>query len=50
MENPDLKENCRKFDEAVISKLGNPATETNFPDEDLTLTYYSYAGDMTQCT
>ena len=32
MDNLDLKEHYRKFDEAVISKLGDPATETDFPE------------------
>ena len=36
MDNTDLKEQRHKFDESVIAKIGDLATETNFPDKDLT--------------
>ena len=32
MENMDLKEQHIKFDEVVISKLGEPTKENDFPD------------------
>ena len=50
MENPDLKEQRRKLDEGIIAKLGEPATETDFPDKGLTLTYDAYVNYMTEVT
>ena len=32
-DNPDLKEYCCKFYEAVIAKIGDPTTETDFTDK-----------------
>ena len=48
MENLNLKEQRCKFDEAVIAKLGEPATENNLPEEDLTPTYDTHVNDMTE--
>ena len=45
MDNTDLKQQCNNFDEAVISKLGGPATETDFPAKDLTPTHDAYVND-----
>ena len=50
MENLILKEQRCKFDEAVIAKLGEPVTETDFPDEDLTPTYDAYVNDIADRT
>ena len=47
-DNPNLKEQCRRFDEAVIAKLVYTATETELPDKYLTPTYYAYVDDITE--
>ena len=47
MENIDLNEQLLMFDEAVIYKLDDPDTETEFPDKDLTPTYDAYVYDIT---
>ena len=48
MENPDLKEERHKFYEDVIAKLGEPATETDFPAKYLTPIYDAYVKYMTE--
>ena len=50
MDNPKLKEQRRKLDEPDIAKRGEPVTETEFPDKDLTRTYDAYVNDMTEGT
>ena len=46
-DNPDLKEYCCKFYEAVIAKISDPTTETDFTDKWLTPAYDAYVDDMT---
>ena len=48
IENSDLKEHCRKFDEAVIAKIGEPVTKTYLPVKDSNPTYDTYIDDMTE--
>ena len=48
MENPYLKEQHCKFDESVIYKLVDIATETGFPDKYLIPNYDAYVDDMTE--
>ena len=50
MENPDFKEQRCNFYEAVIAKIGDTATKTDFLDKGLTQTYDAYANDMTEGT
>ena len=50
MDNTDLKEQRRNFDEAVIANLDEPAAETNFLVKDLTPTYDAYVDNITERT
>ena len=50
MDNPYLKKQHRKFDEAVIAKLDDTTSETDFPEEKLTPTYDAYVNNMTEGT
>ena len=45
---PDLREHHHKFYEDVISKLGDPTIENDFPSEDLIPTYDAYVDGITQ--
>ena len=45
-----LKEQSCNSDESVISNLGEPVTETDFPNEYLTQTHDAYVDDMTEGT
>ena len=50
IDNPDLDEQRRNFDEAVIAKLDDTTSETDFPEEQLTPTYDAYVNNMTEGT